>query len=123
MIVRLLTKSQLDLLNDTKLHDFARKSCRRPLRRATAATGEMFADERQVSIDSVGRVLKEKLVLIEKLDRQIDYLVALGAASDKDPLYEALTMWVLERQLQGQTPLEWDAHKRIRRRRRFLPGG
>src|SRR4051794_20989057 len=113
MIVRLLTKEQLDLLRDTKLHDFARTRCRKPLRRACAATGEMFADEAQVSLDSVARVLKEKLVLIEKLDKQVKYWVGMGSAPDADTLYEAVTMWVLERQLQGQ--LHWDSEKRVRR--------
>lgn len=120
--VRLLTKAQLDLLDGTLVHDFARKKCRRQLAAATTATEQMFANDRFTTLEAVLAVLTVRLKAIEKLDRQVTYWVGLGAAEDADEIYAALAIWCVERQLQRSGPLLWDSDIRITAGRRRLFG-
>jgi hypothetical protein len=116
MIIRLLTQEQLDLLNQSHLHDFARRRCRRQIRRATHAAGNMFLDKSSVPFMSVCNVLVERLRLEPRLTGEVNNLVGLGVAVDPDDLYYALAVWIIERQLQRGGPLWWDPSRRVRRR-------
>ena len=122
MLLRLLTKKQRDALDTTGLHDFARGKCRKLVAEATEAVGTVFGDE-EVYLESVQNVLVEKLKLIRKLDARISEEVSLGSTTlaTPDEFYQALAVWIIERQLEHeQLELSWLPSKRVRRRRRLF---
>ena len=122
MRLRLLSKEQRDALETTGLHDFARRKCRKPIASAAEAVGTVFEHDDEVHLESVQAVLVERLKLIGKLDARIKEEISLGSTTfaTPDDFYQALAIWIVERQLEREElELNWVPSKHVRRRGRF----